>query len=167
MGPAHTHRSKYSFSEETLTGQLSCLHCSKKFKMQGFKNHEASCKKCKDTTVEQAVFAIQYEQDQRKAWWQAYIDITPPSTGPLQSVAGIQNAPPAIRDHGPLADNLDAGNFEAYDGNYDRNFEGANSPVQGVPEQVWVEWQTSLADIWSRDCERETGVETTIGTASR
>ncbi|KAG2028557.1 hypothetical protein BDR03DRAFT_976469 [Suillus americanus] len=66
MGPSRTHRSKYNFSEETLTGQLLCLHCSKKFKTQGFKKHEASCKKQKDTKAEQAEFALQYARDQRR-----------------------------------------------------------------------------------------------------
>ncbi|KAG1876519.1 hypothetical protein DFJ58DRAFT_720982 [Suillus subalutaceus] len=125
MGPSRTHRSKYNFSEETLTGQLSCPHCSKKFKTQGFKKHEASCKKQKDTKAERAEFALQYARDQRRARQQAYTDMgmITPSAGPSRSVAGIQNAPPVIKDHGPLADNPNTGDFEAYDG----NFEGAGS----------------------------------------
>ncbi|KAG2151677.1 uncharacterized protein EDB93DRAFT_1240030 [Suillus bovinus] len=67
MGPSCTHRSKYNFSEETLTGQLLCPHCSKKFKTQGFKKHETNCKKQKDTKAEQVEFAIQYAQDQKRA----------------------------------------------------------------------------------------------------
>src|SRR5258708_2799681 len=35
--------------------------------------------------------------------------------------------------------------------------------VQGVPEQVQVEQQTCLVDVWSWDGEGETGVKTTIG----
>ncbi|KAG1771113.1 hypothetical protein EV702DRAFT_1181527 [Suillus placidus] len=72
MGPSRTHRSKYNFSKETLTGQLLCPHCSKKFKTQGFKKHKGSCKKHKDTKAEQAVFAIQYERDQRREPWHPF-----------------------------------------------------------------------------------------------
>ncbi|KAG1786948.1 uncharacterized protein HD556DRAFT_1449297 [Suillus plorans] len=136
-------------------GQLLCPHCSKKFKTQGFKKHETSCKKQKDTKAEQAEFAIQYARDQKRARQQAHTDmgmITPPSAGPSRSVAGIQNAPPAIRDHSPLADNLDAGDFEAYNGNYNGNLKGAGSlansqghsvePQPAIPPPQPMEFKT-------------------------
>ncbi|KAG2133577.1 uncharacterized protein EDB93DRAFT_1254790 [Suillus bovinus] len=119
MGPSRTHRSKYNFSEETLTGQLLCPHCSKKFKTQGFKKHKTSCKKQKDTKAEQAEFAIQYARDQKRARQQAHTDmgiITPPSAGPSP-----------LADPVLPADNLDPGDFKAYNGNYNGNLEGAGS----------------------------------------
>ncbi|KAG1830270.1 hypothetical protein DFJ58DRAFT_737038 [Suillus subalutaceus] len=124
-------------------------HCSKKFKTQGFKKHEASCKKQKDTKAERAEFALQYARDQRRARQQAYTDMgmITPSAGPSRSVAGIQNAPPAIKDHGPL-DNPNAGDFEAYDGNFEGAGSLANSqrgsvePQPAIPPPQPIEFKT-------------------------
>ncbi|KAG1735568.1 uncharacterized protein EDB91DRAFT_1083657 [Suillus paluster] len=103
----------------------------RKFKTQGFKKHEVSCKKCKDTEAEQAVFIIQYDKIKGK------------------------NAPPTIGDHDPLADpvlpadNLDTGNFKAYDGNYDRNFKGANSPASKLNHNPQFLFNGTLNSKWS------------------
>jgi hypothetical protein len=57
---------KYSYSEGTLTGQIACTHCGTKFKAQGIKKHEMSCKKRLETEEEQQRFNREYEKGRRK-----------------------------------------------------------------------------------------------------
>ncbi|KAG1882180.1 hypothetical protein F4604DRAFT_1921903 [Suillus subluteus] len=127
MGPSRTSRSKYNHSEQTLTGQHQCPHCNKKFKIQGFKKHEISCKKRRDIEKEQHTFALEHEWDQRRARQQAHMGIRLPSAGPsMQSVENIPDTNgeliiPAINPDPPL-------DFKTLD---NVNFEGAidNSPI--------------------------------------
>ena len=65
MGPSRTSKDKYNYSEEILTAQIECPHCGKKFKKQGFKNHEVNCKRRKDIEEERKVFGREYERDER------------------------------------------------------------------------------------------------------
>jgi hypothetical protein len=59
-------RGKYNYTEETLAGRLSCPHCDGKFKPQGFKKHEATCKKRADIEREQETFGLEYNKDQQR-----------------------------------------------------------------------------------------------------
>ncbi|KAG1876628.1 hypothetical protein DFJ58DRAFT_712860 [Suillus subalutaceus] len=59
-------RGKYNYTEETLTGRLSCPHCDRKFKPQGFKKHEATCKKHVNVEREQETFGLEYQKDQQR-----------------------------------------------------------------------------------------------------
>ena len=58
-------RGQYNYSEETLTGQIPCSHCRKKFKVQGLKKHETSCKKRLETKDEMDRFNREYEKGQQ------------------------------------------------------------------------------------------------------
>lgn len=67
MAPTRSaRRGKYNYSEGTLTGQIKCTYCGMKFKAQGIKKHETSCKKLLETEKEQQRFNQEYERGQRK-----------------------------------------------------------------------------------------------------
>ncbi|KAG1901041.1 uncharacterized protein F5891DRAFT_1188167 [Suillus fuscotomentosus] len=88
--------------------------------MQGFKKHEASCKKRNDIEKEREAFALEHEQDQRRARRQAAcIGIRFPSTGPSQS---LNNVPSTSEDEEPIIPPDPSFDFDAL-GNID--FEGA------------------------------------------
>ncbi|KIK77714.1 hypothetical protein PAXRUDRAFT_165954, partial [Paxillus rubicundulus Ve08.2h10] len=57
---------KYSYSQEMPTSQLLCQYCDQKYKPQGLKKHEASCKRCHDFEKDQARANKQYEKDSKK-----------------------------------------------------------------------------------------------------
>ncbi|KIK74043.1 hypothetical protein PAXRUDRAFT_176858, partial [Paxillus rubicundulus Ve08.2h10] len=57
---------KYSYSQETLTSQLPCQYCNQKYKPQGLKKHEASCKHRHDSEKDRARANKQYEKDVKK-----------------------------------------------------------------------------------------------------
>jgi hypothetical protein len=63
---AASSRGKYNYTEETLAGRLSCPHCDKKFKPQGFKKHEATCKRRANAEREQEIFGLEYQKDQQR-----------------------------------------------------------------------------------------------------
>ncbi|KAL4070460.1 hypothetical protein J3A83DRAFT_4188499 [Scleroderma citrinum] len=54
MEPSHNTQGKYNYSEETLSGLHKCQFYGKKFKVQGIKKHEASCKNQQELQKEQA-----------------------------------------------------------------------------------------------------------------
>ncbi|KAG0700512.1 hypothetical protein DFH29DRAFT_876568 [Suillus ampliporus] len=120
MAPYRTapSRSKYNYTEETLTGQLSCPHCDGKFKPQGFKKHEATCRKHVDIEREQEAFGLEYQRDQQQARRKARKVTRLPETiaGPSQSASNADLSAPA--------DPMDLDDLEAYHGN-----ESVNIPV--------------------------------------
>ncbi|KAG2755639.1 hypothetical protein P692DRAFT_20717210 [Suillus brevipes Sb2] len=62
MAPTRSaRRGKYNYSEGTLTG-IKCTYCSMKFKAQGIKKHETSCKKLLETEEERQRFNRDYER---------------------------------------------------------------------------------------------------------
>ncbi|KIK35241.1 hypothetical protein CY34DRAFT_96466 [Suillus luteus UH-Slu-Lm8-n1] len=44
MAPNCSSRSKYNYTQKTLTSGSKCPHCGEMFKSQGFKRHESKCK---------------------------------------------------------------------------------------------------------------------------
>ncbi|KAG2100509.1 hypothetical protein BD769DRAFT_1393933 [Suillus cothurnatus] len=123
--------SKYNHSEQTLTGQHQCTHCKKTFKTQGFKRHQVSCKRHSDIKKEQEAFALEHEQDQRRACWQAYMGIDRfPSAGPSQSQS-VNNVPSISRDEELIVPQDHPLDFDPLD---DADFEDAidNGPVTAV-----------------------------------
>ncbi|KAF9231165.1 hypothetical protein BU15DRAFT_90973 [Melanogaster broomeanus] len=66
MAPSRPNRAKYNYSEATLTSQTPCPHCGKTFKVQGFKKHEASCKKQREDENEREEFTHRYEAELRR-----------------------------------------------------------------------------------------------------
>ncbi|KAG1739543.1 hypothetical protein EDB19DRAFT_1928076 [Suillus lakei] len=134
-------RGKYNYTEETLTGRLSCPHCDGKFKPQGFKKHEATCKKRADIEREQETFGLEYNKDQQQARRKARKLMTLPESiaGPSQpesannsQFADDSNIPPAASS---LADpmDVDLNNDEGYDGNENVDVSVFNQPGDVEP----------------------------------
>ncbi|KIK78025.1 hypothetical protein PAXRUDRAFT_17112 [Paxillus rubicundulus Ve08.2h10] len=55
-------RAPYNYSEETLTCWITCPHCGKQFKPQGFKKHEASCNTRSQAEEENTQAGHRFEQ---------------------------------------------------------------------------------------------------------
>ncbi|KAG2047352.1 hypothetical protein BDR06DRAFT_98760, partial [Suillus hirtellus] len=118
-------RGKYNYTEETLTGRLSCPHCDGKFKPQGFKKHEATCKKRADIKREQETFGLEYNKDQQRARRKARKLMTLP-----ESIAGPSQPESANNTASSLADpmDVDLNNDEGYDGNENVDVSVFNQP---------------------------------------
>ncbi|KAG1777111.1 hypothetical protein EV702DRAFT_1197432 [Suillus placidus] len=146
MAPSRTaaaalSRGKYNYTEETLVGRLSCPHCDGKFKPQGFKKHEATCKKHADIEREQETFDLEYNRDQQQARRKArkLMTLPEPIAGPSQPESASNSQSAANEDSyiPPTASSLanpmdiDLNNVEAYDGN-----ENVDIPVFSRPGSV-------------------------------
>ncbi|KIK98401.1 hypothetical protein PAXRUDRAFT_9570 [Paxillus rubicundulus Ve08.2h10] len=94
MAPSRPNRAKFNYSEATLTSQIPCPHCGKTFKVQGFKKHEASCKKQREDEKEREEFTRRYEAELRRARHKAKGKLMPgPASGPEEDQAGPSRIP--------------------------------------------------------------------------
>lgn len=55
-------RTKYNYSDETLTRLIPCSNCGKQFKTQGIKQHEVSCKAQSEAEKDSAAAGCHYEK---------------------------------------------------------------------------------------------------------